>query len=265
MTSLDDGIPAMSDDLSELEPLEATDASETPATVEDNTEPIEDNTEPIAATVDDAVPTAAAEVHAGEAPEVEDEAEPPVPRVVPPWERPGNWYTVHSYVGYENKVKLNLEKRFQTMNLEEDIFEIYIPLEEVTEFKNGKKNVVTKKLFPGYLFVRMFLSDATWSCVRNTEGVTGFVGAGSKPTPLSKRDMQKFFGVDESTEDTARRSRPKLDWEVGESLRVKDGPFADFTATIAEINEDQLKLKVLVNIFGRETPVELEFSQVAKL
>ena len=188
-----------------------------------------------------------------------------VVREVPPWERPGNWYTVHSYVGYENKVKISLEKRVQTMNLEDEVFEIYIPLEEVVEFKNGKKNVVTKKLFPGYLFVRMFLSDATWSCVRNTEGVTGFVGAGSKPTPLSKRDMEKFFAVSAEAEDSTRRSRPKLDWEVGESLRVKDGPFADFTATIAEINEDQLKLKVLVNIFGRETPVELEFSQVSKL
>jgi transcriptional antiterminator NusG len=198
--------------------------------------------------------------------EVLDE-EPYVP-VESPYDRPGRWYVVHSYAGYENKVKSNLESRIASMNMEERIFEVVIPMEDVVEFKNGKKQVVSKKVFPGYLLVRMDLDDDSWYVVRNTPGVTGFVGLGAAPTPLSRREVENILQVkaDEADAGAARtKNRPRLEYEIGESVRVREGPFADFSGTIAEINEDQLKLKVLVNIFGRETPVELDFAQVAKL
>jgi transcriptional antiterminator NusG len=183
-----------------------------------------------------------------------------------PYDRPGQWFVVHTYAGYENKVKSNLESRIASMNMEERIFEVVIPVEDVIEFKNGRKQVVSKKVFPGYLMVRMDLDDDSWYVVRNTPGVTGFVGLGARPTPLSRREVEGILQVKTGDEgETIKRSRPRLEYEVGESVRVREGPFADFTGTIAEINEDQLKLKVLVNIFGRETPVELEFAQVAKL
>ena len=174
---------------------------------------------------------------------------------------------IHSYAGYENKVKSNLESRIASMNMEERIFEVVIPMEDVIEFKNGKKQVVSKKVFPGYLLVRLELDDDSWYVVRNTPGVTGFVGLGARPTPLSRREVENILQVKaEDGEGTAaKKSRPRLEYELGESVRVREGPFADFSGTIAEINEDQLKLKVLVNIFGRETPVELDFAQVAKL
>jgi transcriptional antiterminator NusG len=152
------------------------------------------------------------------------------------------------------------------MNMEERIYEVVIPTEDVVEFKNGQKKVVQKKMFPGYLLVRCELSDDSWYVVRNTPGVTGFVGQGARPSPLPRRDVETFLATPKEGEDTARkRTRPRLEYEQGETVRVKEGPFADFSGQIVEINEDQLKLKVLVNIFGRETPVELEFSQVAKL
>ena len=182
-----------------------------------------------------------------------------------PYDRPGRWYVVHTYAGYENKVKSNLESRISSMNKEERIFEVVIPVEDVIEFKDGKKVVVQKKMFPGYLLVRADIDDQSWSTIRNTPGVTGFVGPGTKPTPLSRREVETFLQVERPGAAEVKRSRPRLEYEIGESVRVKEGPFADFTGTIAEINEDQLKLKVLVNIFGRETPVELEFAQVAKL
>ncbi|MDQ1400230.1 MAG: transcription termination/antitermination protein NusG [Acidimicrobiaceae bacterium] len=181
------------------------------------------------------------------------------------YDRPGQWYVVHTYAGYENKVKSNLESRIASMNMEERIFEVVIPLEDVIEFKNGKKQVVSKKIFPGYLLVRMDLDDDSWYVVRNTPGVTGFVGLGARPTPLSRKEVEGILQVKVDGQEPTKKGRPRLEYEVGESVRVKEGPFADFTGTIAEINEDQLKLKVLVNIFGRETPVELEFAQVAKL
>ncbi|MDQ1378000.1 MAG: transcription termination/antitermination protein NusG [Acidimicrobiaceae bacterium] len=181
------------------------------------------------------------------------------------YDRPGQWYVVHTYAGYENKVKSNLESRIASMNMEERIFEVVIPVEDVIEFKNGKKQVVSKKIFPGYLLVRMDLDDDSWYVVRNTPGVTGFVGLGARPTPLSRKEVEGILQVKVDGQETTKKGRPRLEYEVGESVRVKEGPFADFTGTIAEINEDQLKLKVLVNIFGRETPVELEFAQVAKL
>jgi transcriptional antiterminator NusG len=193
--------------------------------------------------------------------EVEDE-----PYVVSPFDQPGSWYVVHTYAGYENKVKSNLHSRTASMNMEDRIYEVVIPMEDVVEFKNGKKVVVQKKVFPGYLLCRCELDDDSWSVIRNTPGVTGFVGPGTKPTPLSRREVEGILQVKvEGVEAPVKRSRPRLEHEVGETVRVKEGPFADFSGQIAEINEDQLKLKVLVNIFGRETPVELEFSQVAKL
>jgi transcriptional antiterminator NusG len=184
-----------------------------------------------------------------------------------PYDRPGQWFVVHTYAGYENKVKSNLESRIASMNMEERIFEVVIPMEDVAKLdKSGKRVVVQQKVFPGYLLVRMDLDDESWRVVRNTPGVTGFVGSGAKPTPLSRREVESILQVKAGgAEATARRAKPRLEFEVGETVRVKDGPFADFTGVIAEINEDQLKLKVLVNIFGRETPVELEFSQVSKL
>jgi transcriptional antiterminator NusG len=182
-----------------------------------------------------------------------------------PYDRPGQWYVVHTYAGYENKVKSNLENRIASMNMEDRIFEVVIPTEDVIEFKNGKRVVVSRKMFPGYLLVRCELDDDSWYVVRNTPGVTGFVGSGAKPTPLARKDVENFLQVPPEGTEAPKKTRPKLEYEVSETVRVREGPFADFTGTIAEINEDQLKLKVLVNIFGRETPVELEFSQVAKL
>jgi transcription termination/antitermination protein NusG len=182
-----------------------------------------------------------------------------------PYDRPGQWFVVHTYAGYENKVKSNLESRISSMDMEDRIYEVVIPVEDVIEFKGGKKVVVQKKVFPGYLLVRCELDDDSWYVVRNTPGVTGFVGHGSKPVPLARKDVETFLGVKAEGTDPAKKTRPRLEYEVGESVRVREGPFADFSGQIAEINEDQLKLKVLVNIFGRETPVELEFSQVAKL
>jgi transcriptional antiterminator NusG len=139
-------------------------------------------------------------------------------------------------------------------------------MDDVVEFRNGKKVVVQKKMFPGYLLVRCKLDDDSWFVIRNTPGVTGFVGQGPRPSPLPRRDVEMFLQVETADEEAlVKRSRPRLEYEAGETVRVKEGPFADFSGEVVEINEDQLKLKVLVNIFGRETPVELEFSQVAKL
>jgi transcriptional antiterminator NusG len=200
--------------------------------------------------------------------EEEDEAPPPRKRESP-YDRPGSWYVVHTQSGYEKKVKSNIESRITSMNMEDSIFEVLIPMEDVIEFKNGKKVVVQKKVYPGYLYLRCFLDDRSWDVIRNTPGVTGFVGTGGKPVPLSRADVEAALTLPEEDEldgpTTTKRQRPKLEYEVGESVRVKTGPFADFSGQIAEINEDQLKVKVLVNIFGRETPVELEFAEVAKL
>ena len=198
--------------------------------------------------------------------EGDEDEEGEEPYVVSPYDLPGRWYVVHTYAGYENKVKSNLHSRAASMNMEDRIYEVVIPLEDVVEFKNGKKVVVQKKVFPGYLLCRCELDDDSWAVIRNTPGVTGFVGPGTKPTPLSRREVEGILQVKvEGEQAPSKRSRPRLEHEVGETVRVKEGPFADFSGQIAEINEDQLKLKVLVNIFGRETPVELEFSQVSKL
>ena len=196
----------------------------------------------------------------------DDEEFEPAPKPKSPYDRPGRWYVVHTQSGYEKKVKQNLEARTSSMNMEGRIHEIAIPMEDVVEFKGGKKVVVQKKVFPGYLLVRCYLDDDSWFVIRNTPGITGFVGAGNKPSPLPRKDVENFLAVKvEGEEQAPRRSKPRLAYEEGETVRVKEGPFADFSGEIVEINEDQLKLKVLVNIFGRETPVELEFAQVAKL
>jgi transcriptional antiterminator NusG len=196
--------------------------------------------------------------------EVEEIAES---RAESPYDRSGRWYVVHTYAGYENKVKSNLASRVRSMAVEDRIFEVVIPMEDVIEFKNGRKVVVQKKVFPGYLLVRMGLDDDAWYVVRNTPGVTGFVGSGAKPTPLSRREVEDILGTGVKEEGAVpeKKVRPRLEYENGEQVRVVTGPFADFNGLISEIDVDRSKLKVLVNIFGRETPVELEFGDVAKL
>lgn len=198
--------------------------------------------------------------------DAEDLVEPEAEPVISPYDRPGKWYVVHTQSGYEKKVKSNLEARTASMNMEGSIFEVAIPMEDTVEVKNGKRVVVQKKMFPGYLLVRCRLDDDSWYVIRNTPGVTGFVGSGAKPSPLRRKDVENFLGIkDEDREVAAAKIKPRMQYEMGETVRVKDGPFADFSGEVIELNAEQLKVKVLVNIFGRETPVELEFSQVAKL
>jgi transcriptional antiterminator NusG len=177
---------------------------------------------------------------------------------------PGDWYVVHTYSGYENKVKANLHQRIASMQMEDKIFDVVIPMEDVMEIKGGKKQVVQRKVFPGYLLVRMIYDNDSWYVVRNTPGVTGFVssGTGTKPTPLSRREVEKILSVPKA--DERKKPEYRLEWEEGDVVRIIAGPFADFTGTISEINVEQSKLRVMVNIFDRETPVELAFDQVAK-
>ena len=182
--------------------------------------------------------------------------------------KPGQWYVVHSQSGYEKKVELNLKSRISSMQMEHRIYEVVIPMEDAVEFKKGQKQIVQRKVFPGYLLVRCEMDDESWFCIRNTPGITGFVGQshkGQKPTPLSRREVETFLSAKGDGKAAPKRKSPKLEHEVGESVRVKEGPFADFTGVIDDINVDHMKLKVLVNIFGRETIVEMDFSQVAKL
>ncbi|MEU6565261.1 transcription termination/antitermination protein NusG [Nocardia nova] len=197
---------------------------------------------------------------------------------------PGDWYVIHSYAGYENKVKTNLETRVQNLGLEDYIFQVEVPTEQVTEIKNGQRKNVQRKVLPGYILVRMDLNDESWGAVRNTPGVTGFVGATSRPSPLTINDVVKFLvpadqqqkkpaaaaaGAASASSETVTEAVAKpaieVDFEVGESVTVMDGPFATLPASISEVNAEQQKLKVLVSIFGRETPVELAFTQVAKI
>ncbi len=192
--------------------------------------------------------------------------EEPAPVKESAYDRRGNWYVVHTQSGYEKKVRQNLQARMTSMNLEDRILEVEIPMEDVDEFRNGKKVTVSKKVFPGYLLVRCYLDDEAWSVIRDTPGIVNFVGAGGKPSRLSRKEVETFLPVaDESETVVPKRSKARFGFGVGETVRVKEGPFADFSGAIQEINEDQLKVKVLVNIFGRETPVELEFAQVAQL
>lgn len=191
---------------------------------------------------------------------------------------PGDWFVVHSYAGYENKVKTNLESRISSLDMEDYIYQVEVPTEEVVEIKNGKRQQVNRKVFPGYILVRMDLTDDSWGAVRNTPGVTGFVGATSKPSPLSMDEVikilapatQKAASIGKGSAGGAGESGggspiEVVDFEIGESVTVMDGPFATLPATINEIDPLHSKLKVLVSIFGRETPVELSFGQVSKI
>jgi transcriptional antiterminator NusG len=181
---------------------------------------------------------------------------------------PGDWYVVHSYAGYENRVRTNLESRTQSLNMEDYIFQIEVPVHEVTEIKGGKRQQVQEKVLPGYILVRMDLTDESWAAVRNTPGVTGFVGLSSKPSPLSLGEVASLLAPvpEEKAAQKAETMRAAaVDFEVGQSVTVMDGPFATLPATVNEINPDTQKLKVLVSIFGRETPVELSFDQVSKI
>lgn len=240
---------------------------------------------------EDAVPAEVADVIEGaDAGESADETAPEEPEDEDPAValkkelrlKPGDWYVIHSYAGYENKVKANLETRVQNLDVGDYIFQVEVPTEEVTEIKNGQRKQVNRKVLPGYILVRMELNDESWGAVRNTPGVTGFVGATSRPSPLSLDDVVKFLlppaaakkpGKAAASTAAATSSeaggieRPviEVDFEVGESVTVMDGPFATLPASISEVNAEQQKLKVLVSIFGRETPVELTFNQVAKI
>ncbi|HEX7659249.1 MAG TPA: transcription termination/antitermination protein NusG [Pseudonocardiaceae bacterium] len=227
-----------------------------------------------------AEPAAAAEAPAEPEQEQEQdihaEPEDPAAELRKALERaPGDWYVVHSYAGYENKVKTNLETRIQTLDMEDYIFQVEVPTEQVTEIKNGQRKQVQRKVLPGYILVRMDLNDASWSAVRNTPGVTGFVGATTKPSPLTLDEVLKFLlpqveqpakaAAGKPAEAAAAKPTVEVDFEVGESVTVMDGPFATLPATISEVSADNQKLKVLVSIFGRETPVELSFTQVSKI
>lgn len=232
------------------------------------------------APADEAVSGDAPAEDAGEAPAAEeaDEVDPAVELRKELRRLPGDWYVIHSYAGYENKVKTNLETRVQNLDVGDYIFQVEVPTEQVTEIKNGQPKQVNRKILPGYILVRMELNDESWGAVRNTPGVTGFVGATSKPSPLSLKDVVKFLlpqgekkkpgagkvSASASGESAARPS-VEVDFEIGESVTIMDGAFATLPASISEVNVEQQKLKVLVSIFGRETPVELNFSQVSKI
>jgi len=170
------------------------------------------------------------------------------------------WYVVHTYSGYENKVKTNLEHRIESMDMTDKIFDVIIPTEDVMEIKSGKKTITERKVFPGYILVQMEIDDDSWYVVRNTPGVTGFVGSNARPTALSKNEVDRIL-----QKKGFEKPKPKTEFTEGQTIKVISGPLADFTGTISEINLDQSKLKVLVSIFGRETPVELSFEQVTKL
>ncbi|MFA4080420.1 transcription termination/antitermination protein NusG [Mycobacteroides salmoniphilum] len=221
------------------------------------------------------------DVPAAEA-EADEDADPAVTLKAQLRREPGEWYVVHSYAGYENKVKANLQTRVQNLDVGDYIFQIEVPTEEVTEIKNGQRKQVNRKVLPGYILVRMELNDESWGAVRNTPGVTGFVGATSRPSPLSLDDVVKFLLPQTPAKKPAKGSASEaagaaaetgglerqlieVDFEVGESVTVTDGPFATLPASISEVNAEQQRLKVLVSIFGRETPVELNFTQVEKL
>jgi transcriptional antiterminator NusG len=229
-------------------------------------------TEPQGAAAEDAGETAEAEqtgaeeAEPGEAEAGEAEADPVEVYTAELRQLPGDWYVVHSYAGYENRVKGNLESRTQSLNMEDYIFQIEVPVHQVTEIKGGKRQQVQEKVLPGYILVRMDLTDESWAAVRNTPGVTGFVGLSSRPSPLSLTEVATLLAP-EPQEKAAKAevTRLAVEYEVGESVTVMDGPFATLPATVNEINPDTQKLKVLVSIFGRETPVELSFDQVSKI
>ncbi len=260
---------AESAEAAQAEPAEAeADAAEADAAEADAAEA--DAAEADAAEADaaeaDAAEADAAEAEAAEAAEAEAEPDPIEQYTAELRLLPGDWYVVHSYAGYENRVKGNLESRTQSLNMEDYIFQVEVPVHQVTEIKGGKRQQVQEKVLPGYILVRMDLTDESWAAVRNTPGVTGFVGLSSRPSPLSLTEVATLLAP-EPQEKAAKAevTRMAVEYEVGESVTVMDGPFATLPATVNEINPDTQKLKVLVSIFGRETPVELSFDQVSKL
>jgi transcriptional antiterminator NusG len=260
MAPVDEALLAATVPVEDAETVEELDAQAVPEDEADVESVPEDEAEVEPAPEAPVKPAAEAQVKP--APEGHAEEEP-APAANDPFRGPGDWYVVHTYAGYENKVKANLESRIHTMQMEDKIFNVHIPMEDVMEIKGGKKQVVQRKVFPGYLLVKMEYDNDSWYVVRNTPGVTGFVaaGTGSKPTPLSRREVEKILAV--KKEEVKPQFR--LGFEEGDVVRIISGPFADFNGTISEINVDQSKLKVLVNIFDRETPVELGFDQVAKV
>ncbi|MGW5876413.1 transcription termination/antitermination protein NusG [Nocardiopsis terrae] len=280
--------PLTSDDFPEEEPDQSS-AEETGLAGELSEETVEqtdaDSPEPAeeaAESTDEAAAAEADDAGAADGTESDEaEAEPELPRLDPVEEYknelvllPGDWYVVHTYAGYEKRVKANVESRTQSLNMEEYIFQVEVPEHEVTEVKSGKRQQVTEKVLPGYVLVRMDLTDESWSAIRNTPGVTGFVGLSNKPAPLSLTEVAKLLAPEpeEEPEQTQQvkgsgggEARSDVAYDVGESVTVMEGPFATLPATVSEINADTQKLKVLVSIFGRETPVELSFNQVAKI
>ncbi len=182
--------------------------------------------------------------------EVEEEAEP----------KGKAWYVIHSYSGYEDRVKRNLEQRIESMGMQDKIFRVIVPTEEEIEVKDGQRRITKRKIFPGYILVEMILTDDSWYVVRNTPGVTGFVGMGNKPTPLRPEEVQRILKRME-----AEAPKVKVTFRPGQRVRIIDGPFTDFVGTVDEINEERGKVRVLVSFFGRETPVELDFLQVEKM
>ena len=222
----------------------------------------------VSADAADADAAAAAQDAVAGAEETEPEADPVADFKAELKLLPGDWYVVHSYAGYENRVRTNLESRTQSLNMEDYIFQIEVPVHDVIEIKGGKRQQVQEKVLPGYILVRMELTDESWAAVRNTPGVTGFVGLSSRPSPLDLDEVANLLAPvpEEKAAKKAETMRAAaVDFEVGQSVTVMDGPFATLPATVDEINPDTQKLKVLVSIFGRETPVELSFDQVTKI
>ena len=251
--------PTAAEEVEEPAAEAAEDVEETVA--EEVEEPVaEEVEEPVAEAVEE--PVAEVEGSADEEPAADEEEIDAETAALLAWQ-PGEWFVVHTYAGYENKVKANLETRIISMNMEDRIYEVVIPMEDVVEMKGGKKQVVQRKVFPGYLLVRMDLDDDSWYVVRNTPGVTGFVGSANKPIPLSEVEVDRILQRGAAAEE--ERPRPRPEWQVNDPVRVTTGPFANFQGVVSEIDLDRSKLKVLVNIFGRETPVELGFDQVAKV
>jgi transcriptional antiterminator NusG len=272
------GEPAETEPTDAAEPAdaEATDAAEPADAVEPaDAESVEDESPGIAEV--DTPESADVESADADAAAADDEDEDPIETLRRELRTQfGDWYVVHSYAGYENKVKTNLESRIQSLDMEDYIFQVEVPTEEVVEIKNGKRQQVQRKVFPGYILVRMDLNDESWGAVRNTPGVTGFVGATSRPSPLSLDEVVKILAPETKRaaavagggKAAASGEKPRvdvIDYQVGESVTVMDGPFATLPATISEIDPVHQKLHVLVSIFGRETPVELAFSQVSKI
>jgi len=211
-------------------------------------------------TVADEAPAAVAEDPAAEDSATEESGDEEEEEEVDDFFAPGDWYVVHTYAGYENKIKANLASRIQSMNMEDKIYDVVVPTEEVMELKSGKMQAVHKKVFPGYILVRMELDDDSWYVVRNTPGVTGFVGSGAKPTPLDPGEVSRILAP-----KTEERPKPKLDFEVGEVVNVTDGAFAGYSGPVDMIDVERQTVRVLLDLFGRETPVELMFHHVTKL